>query len=574
VAADNAFALNEATGVTTGDETRQRKLKSLGSLRGLFNEPTAPEDTLTPSQPLYGGEISKDTGTSEGNEPSALATERVGRAPAMQEASPLLGPEQRLGNLSTGEEGHYGPLNEEQRTVSLKDFFQPTSRGEDPGQPATSSEGGVSRDVGGSGTNQNTGLALASAKLANKTGTSVARSISDLFKGTPGVGEFSADFPGQSFAESERLAAGGFNDVGLGPTDEFGDALARGSEAAGGAGSLIGPIGSAVSAALSLASLINAMTGDQYDESRTGQAAGTAITSIPNLASLGASLAGAAPGVVSGLGGLGLAYLPLMIPAIKSLFHIGEDSLPYGASNMAQARSRGAAEEIPRQLNQYLLGQNDPNSLIALATGAVPLSPNQEVLMQANGSPWNSEPYNQLLERVLNGDPEATQQFLRSVQFTAGETGAPQPNTQLTDTYRRQLAHALGLTPEQTTGMFGIDPYQGFAGDLAARVSGLGQAGMTAQPSLADLMTQLPQFTQPDYSNFGTYSPYYRDPAMGRLDPALLSQFQDLVGQQYQGVYDPAAGSSPTIDEMIGMSPEERAYQQQVKLGMVPGRGY
>ena len=43
-------------------------------------------------------------------EPSQLATERVQRAPASQESSPLLAPEERLGNVLTGEEGQYGPL--------------------------------------------------------------------------------------------------------------------------------------------------------------------------------------------------------------------------------------------------------------------------------------------------------------------------------------------------------------------------------------------------------------------------------------------------------------------------------
>lgn len=537
---DNAFTLNEAAGVTTGDESRQRKLKSLGSLRGLFNEPTPTPDELSPSQPLYGGEVSKDTGTSEGNEPSALATERVGRAPVTQEASPLLNPEQRAGNLVTGEQGQYGPLTGEQRTVSLKDFFQPVSRGEDPGQPATGG-GGISRDVGGAGTNQNTGLALSAAKTANKAGTSAGKSVADLFKGTPGVGEFSADFPGQSFAESERLAAGGFNDFGLGPTDEFGDALSRGSETVGGAGSLIGPIGAGVGGALSIASLINSIVGGQTDTSRTGAIPNTAISAGTSALPLVQSLIGPAAGTgLTGLSGIGLAYTPLLIPAIKSLVDLfKEPNFPEVAGQkthgLSDYQSALRAEAIVPMIQDYI-NQNasNPSALLSLAMNS---NVNPEGEVTYTGSPLQS-----LAE---NPTDEALRQFISSAGFGSGATGRNQPNALLSDNYRRTLAHALNFTPEQAQGLFGPEQYGGLYNALSSNWENSANRGWLTNPDLQSLFNSVPDYA--NASDFQGYSPYYRDPSLGQLSPDQIAALQAKL-QGYMQMFPKGTGYAPTQD--------------------------
>lgn len=532
MAADNAFALNEATGVTTGDESRQRKLKALGSLRGLFNEPSAPEDTLSPGQPLYGGEISKDTGTSEGNEPSALATERVGRAPAMQEASPLLGPEQRLGNIATGEEGHYGPLGEVQRTVSLKDFFQPTSRGEDPGQPVTGG-GEISRNVGGGGTTQNTGLALSAAKTANKVGTRVAQAFSTptpnesisapagIFNGVMPTGPVSTEIGGG--LETITAPQGIFKGVPpSGPVD---------TEGLGGLGDLIGPIGAGVGGALSIASLINSLAGGQLDTSKTGAIPNTAINAAISTLPIIQSLIGPAAGAGLGLSGIGLAATPMLIPAIEGLIKMfQEPNFPevagqktHGLSDYQSAmRGQALAPLVEDYINQ---NANNPQALLSLAMNQN-VNPQGEVTF--TGSPIQG--------LAQNPTDEAMRQFIASASFGSGATGRNQPNPHLTDTYRRTLAHSLGMTPEQTQGLFGADPYGGF-GSLFEQMLApnnpfhSGPSPIGGAPSLQDLMGAIPSMTEESYGNFGGYSPYYRDPSQGRLSPEQAANYQALIQQ-------------------------------------------
>ena len=119
-ASDNASAFNP-------DADRQKKLRSLSQsqlsdLSNFSNEGDTGEDLQ--KEPLNGGNLSKSIQVpQDAGEPSALSTERVQRAPAFQEASPLLPTEERAGNLLTGEEGRYGPLTEGDRSVSLKNLF-------------------------------------------------------------------------------------------------------------------------------------------------------------------------------------------------------------------------------------------------------------------------------------------------------------------------------------------------------------------------------------------------------------------------------------------------------------------
>jgi hypothetical protein len=126
------YSSDTSSAFSADQDERTRKLNrfanggatpSLAGLSNFANDEESSGDLQ--KEPLYGGNLSKtlSTADSASAEPSALATERVQRAPSMEEASPLLNPAERVGNLLTGEEGRYGPLTQGERGVSLKDFF-------------------------------------------------------------------------------------------------------------------------------------------------------------------------------------------------------------------------------------------------------------------------------------------------------------------------------------------------------------------------------------------------------------------------------------------------------------------
>lgn len=127
-ASDNLGAFS----TDTQQDARKQKLAqysraTLSDLSRFANEPDDTADSLE-SAPLNSGNLSKNNSIDTGaGEPSQIATERVQRAPSLQEASPLLSTNERAGNVLTGEEGAYGPLTSQQRGVSLKDFFGPSS---------------------------------------------------------------------------------------------------------------------------------------------------------------------------------------------------------------------------------------------------------------------------------------------------------------------------------------------------------------------------------------------------------------------------------------------------------------
>src|SRR5262245_61940665 len=111
MATDSAFSPDAQP--TDADAQRKRKLNALGpSLRSLFHDNDEQQDTADlQTEPLYGGQLSKSAQieASGAGEPSALSTERVQRAPSMEQTSPLLGPGERFDNLigeaERGEEG-------------------------------------------------------------------------------------------------------------------------------------------------------------------------------------------------------------------------------------------------------------------------------------------------------------------------------------------------------------------------------------------------------------------------------------------------------------------------------------
>src|SRR5262245_15346076 len=122
-ALDQASPTNAPTLTLDSDFQRQKKLAGLGSLGSLFANSGTDNSDLQ-QQPLYGGDTTKSAAESA-EEPSQIDVQRIQRAPQTQEATPLLSPEQRAGNILTGEEGSYGPLSGQQREVSLKQFFRP-----------------------------------------------------------------------------------------------------------------------------------------------------------------------------------------------------------------------------------------------------------------------------------------------------------------------------------------------------------------------------------------------------------------------------------------------------------------
>lgn len=545
MATDNPFSLDQAT-PTDPDAQRRKKLTSFG-LGGLVRP--GPESNDLEQQPLYGGDVNKSVAEAAA-EPSQLATERVERAPYIQESTPLLGPEERLGNLETGEtaQNTYQPLSQDERSSRVKDFLNQAE------EQRQSNEGGgqtfsSSRDVGGAGTSAN--MAINTAKGANKFGTQFGKSLADLLGGASSASNF-ANYPsGLSLfgtpTEGFPINPSGLNftspDAGsaLNPAD-YSLSGVGGGEAASGAGQIVGQVGSGVAGALSLASLINSLVSGNVDTSKTGIIPKTAMNIGASVLPLVQSIIGPAAGAGLGLSGIGLAYAPMMIPAVMDLIKMFQDPVfPYSSKNISQYRSRAAADQIPGQLNSYLLGQNDPMSLLGLATGAMPLSPNQEIMMKAGGNPWNTDPYNAMLEGVLMGDPQATQDFLRSVEVTSGETGGVHNvNTQATDTYRRQLAHALGLAPEQTEGMFQPNQAPFYDRELKSIQdweTGVRNMGVTDFsgyiPELEQGMKRISEFASPDYQDYGSASPYYQT-APGNIDQSQAATLMDL----YQSMID------------------------------------
>jgi len=149
MATDNPFDISGAATESESEASRRKKLSTY-SLKSLFagsNESQADSADLQ-EQPLHGGNISRSV-SAEAGEPSQLATERVERAPSSQEASPLLPPAERLGNVLTGEEGGYGPLTGEQRSVSLRSLFPGIEGAPRSGQGAQGAGQSVNRNVGG-----------------------------------------------------------------------------------------------------------------------------------------------------------------------------------------------------------------------------------------------------------------------------------------------------------------------------------------------------------------------------------------------------------------------------------------
>src|SRR5262249_45900606 len=156
---------NALTGETdsTGndfDAARRKKLtQALGpNLRGLAQFANDAEENLsTPAR--NGGEINNSLSIpTDVGEPSEISTERVQRVPLAENSSPLLSPEEPIGNLATGEEGtyntgSYGPLSGQQRSLSLMSLFnqKPSQRSSN----ASESGGSTSNDVGGAGTTEN-----------------------------------------------------------------------------------------------------------------------------------------------------------------------------------------------------------------------------------------------------------------------------------------------------------------------------------------------------------------------------------------------------------------------------------
>lgn len=431
---------------------------------------------------------------------------------------------------------------------------------------------GVQRQSPSATGGQGTAQQLALSKLFLGTGKNAAnltgldqqanQALGNLFGGGTSVGSgFSIPSSGFSLSGGEGFQgipssglslsgepASGFN------IDPSGLSLGgAGTGQLGSAGSGLNYLGGATAGAglgISLASLINSIVNGQASEGQYAQALVGLLASAPSLVettlplALGTTAAGLGLG---GLGGLGLATTPMLIPAIMSIIDMfKEPSFPYSSKNVSQYKSRYAADTIPKQLNDYLLTQNNPLQLIGMATGATPLSPSSEVLFRAGGENWGSPEYNSMLQGMLNGDPQATQRFLRSVEITSGETGGVHNvNTAATDTYRRQLAHALGLTPDQVSGMFPTSaPDYGdrIAQDIQGAIyndqqifNQTGSYDPMSRANLQDLMNKIPSYAETEFSGPGHYSPYYQSPTAFRLQPTDVSGYQDLLRTYLQG---------------------------------------
>lgn len=542
MAADNAFSIDSSTSQDSVDTARRKKISALG-LQGLSQYANEPDAESLSEKPLYGGSLSKSASVStEADEPSQLATERVQRAPASQNAAPLLPPEERLGNVVTGEEGTYGPLTGEQRRVSLKDFFgsgaqQP--RGEEPGQPAGGGE--QSRNVGGAGAPA--AQALNVAKTGNQAATRIGKSLADLF-GAGGAGAGAgASFPsGLSLSgaptEGFPISPEGFNFVSpeagssLNPAD-FSLSAGDSGAATGGLGNYIGAAGAGVGGALSIAQLINGLVSGNIDTSKTGAvpktAVGVGVSALPILESI-------IPGL-TGLSGLGLAATPMLIPAIMSIIDMfKEPNFPEVAGQkthgLSDYRSAMTAEAVVPQIEAWINQHaDDPQALLSLA-------------QQGSFGPGNEVNYGGMSLQDLAANPtdEAMRNFIKSASFTSGATGRGLPNTHLTDTYQRTLAHAMGIAPEQAAGLFGPDPYSGgFAGDVGNTVGVLTGQKTGFLPtdeiggSAENYSNILPSYADAGYQNFGGYSPFYRDPSAGRLSPDQVAYFQDLIKNYLNG---------------------------------------
>lgn len=210
---DNPFSIDAAP--ESDSEASRRKKLSLYGLQGLGRYANDQQSADLQEQPLYGGELSKSSQVSpEAGEPSQLATERVERAPATQESSPLLPPAERLGNVLTGEAGQYGPLTGEQRSVSLKDFFR-SSGGSQNEAAQGGHQDGVEQDVGGADNGPPAGLTelgyaktgLSAANMLDKaTGSKVNNYLKQLFQ-TGGAAGGAAYPSGLSFGGVEATGA-------------------------------------------------------------------------------------------------------------------------------------------------------------------------------------------------------------------------------------------------------------------------------------------------------------------------------------------------------------------------------
>ena len=149
--------LNPLTGIEEpGDESLQRRRRGLQALmRG--EAPRAPlaqgEELPIAAEPLRGGELSRPP---ELERPAPLSTEAVPRAPAMLQATPLLGGQERLGAaLGEAERGEVSApgvggvtpgMSGQERRTALMQLFRPQSPEEDQGHEEL---GFVKQGIGG-----------------------------------------------------------------------------------------------------------------------------------------------------------------------------------------------------------------------------------------------------------------------------------------------------------------------------------------------------------------------------------------------------------------------------------------
>lgn len=366
---DDPFAPTESA----ADNSRRKKL-SLYGLQGLARYDNAVDDPAElQEQPLYGGALSKASQLpDDAGEPSQLATERVERAPISQEASPLLGPDERLGNMFSeaerGEEGSYGPMSGSQRAASLRDFFGNAATASAAAQPleqAASGPDGVATNLGRART------AFNLARTGDRaTGGNADRALKDLFTSagtggasfpsglslTGGEGAAGAQFPeGLSLAGSEASGA------------QFPEGLTLAQQGAGGGGSVAGAAGAGLGVLASLYSLYQSRGGDLSPSQFIAL-----IQSSGALSSQLGALLGVAPGAVAGVEA-GAAATPGVVGAAGG--GAGAGLAATGAGLSAIGGTMGIGMGLANAINAFASGDDraigtGTGTLIGLAGGA------------------------------------------------------------------------------------------------------------------------------------------------------------------------------------------------------------
>jgi hypothetical protein len=323
MANEDPFSIDSAPAPSDADAGRRKKLQLYG-LQGLARSGGADQTSEElQDQPLYGGALSKSTQIPQDiGEPSELATERVQRAPISQEASPLLGPEDRLGNavseFERGEEGSYGPLSNSDRQSSLRDLFGPSASA--AGTAAQASAGSADDGVAAGLSTAKTAVGAAKA-VDSASGGKATNALRDLFT----AGSAGASFPkGLSLTGGAEAAGPQFGEgLSLTGPDAASTEIPSGDFTLGESGVSGGAVLGAGASALGLISLLYSMYQKRGGDMSPGDFIGTIQSSGGLASSLGA------------LGGGGAAVTPMIAGA-------GSSALGSGAGAAAGLSAAGA----------------------------------------------------------------------------------------------------------------------------------------------------------------------------------------------------------------------------------------